>query len=45
LTCVAQAIGPGNEQATLLGETKRLYEAKGNVAAAARLPAPSPAPS
>jgi class 3 adenylate cyclase/tetratricopeptide (TPR) repeat protein len=45
LTCVAQAIGPGKEQAALLGEARRLYEAKGNVAAAARLPAESPARS
>jgi predicted ATPase len=45
LACVAHATGPGDEQASLLGDAKRLYEAKGNDAAVARLPAPSPAPS
>ena len=45
LVCMAQVIGPGQEQSSLLAEARRLYEAKGNVAAAARLPAPSPAPS
>ena len=45
LTCLAHAIGFGEEQASLLAEARRLYEAKGNVAAVARLPAPSAAPS
>jgi hypothetical protein len=45
LTCVALTTGPGDEQALLLAEAKGLYEAKGNMAAVARLPTPSPAPS
>jgi hypothetical protein len=45
LVCLAHAVGFGEEQTSLLGEAKGLYEAKGNVAAVARLPAPSPAPS
>jgi ATP/maltotriose-dependent transcriptional regulator MalT len=45
LICLAQAVGFGDEQASLLGEARDLYGAKGNVAAVARLPAPSPAPS
>ena len=45
LTCVAHVTGPSAEQAALLAEARSLYEAKGNVAAAARLPTSSPAPS
>jgi class 3 adenylate cyclase/tetratricopeptide (TPR) repeat protein len=45
LTCLAHVTGPGAEQAALLAEARSLYEAKGNVAAAARLPTSSPAPS
>ena len=45
LICLAHTVGFGEEQASLLAEAKRLYEAKGNLAAVARLPAPSPAPS
>lgn len=43
--CLAQVIGPSNEQTSLLAEARRLCDAKGNIAAAARLPARSPAPS
>ncbi|HEY7149275.1 MAG TPA: AAA family ATPase [Gaiellaceae bacterium] len=45
LLCLADAIGPGAEQSSLLVEARAVYESKGNVAAAARLPAESPAPS
>jgi class 3 adenylate cyclase/tetratricopeptide (TPR) repeat protein len=45
LACLAHLSAPGTEQAALLAEARVLYEAKGNVAAAARLPTPSPAPS
>jgi class 3 adenylate cyclase/tetratricopeptide (TPR) repeat protein len=45
LVCLAQVIGPGDEQSGLLADAKRIYEAKGNVAAAASLPTRSPAPS
>jgi tetratricopeptide (TPR) repeat protein len=45
LTCVAHVKGPGAEQAALLAEARSLYAAKGNAAAAARLPASSPTPS
>jgi ATP/maltotriose-dependent transcriptional regulator MalT len=43
--CLADVIGAGDEHASLYAEARRVYEAKGNVAAAARLPAQSPAPS
>jgi ATP/maltotriose-dependent transcriptional regulator MalT len=45
LLCLAQLISPGDEHSALLAEAKGVYESKGNVAAAARLPAQSPAPS
>ncbi len=45
LACVAQVIGPGDEQSSLLAEARELYERKGNVAAAARLLAQSPTAS
>ena len=45
LTCLAHVTGPGAEQAGLLAEARTLYEAKGNHAAAARLPASSAAQS
>jgi ATP/maltotriose-dependent transcriptional regulator MalT len=45
LRSLAEVLGPGDEQSSLLAEARRIYERKGNVAAAARLPAPSPAPS
>jgi ATP/maltotriose-dependent transcriptional regulator MalT len=45
LACLAHVTGPGAEQAALLAEARSLYEAKGNNAAAARLPTSSPTPS
>jgi class 3 adenylate cyclase/tetratricopeptide (TPR) repeat protein len=45
LTCLAQVIGPGDEQSSLIAEAREAWERKGNVAAVARLPAPSHAPS
>jgi hypothetical protein len=45
LTCLAQVIGPGDEQSSLFAEAREVWERKGNVSAVARLPAPSPAPS
>jgi class 3 adenylate cyclase/tetratricopeptide (TPR) repeat protein len=45
LTCLAEVLRLGDERSSLLSEAKRIYEAKGNVAAAARLLAQSPAPS
>jgi len=45
LVCVALVIDRGEEQSSLLAEARELYERKGNVAALARLPAPSPTPS
>jgi class 3 adenylate cyclase/tetratricopeptide (TPR) repeat protein len=45
LTCLAHVTGPGAEQAGLLAEARSLYEAKGNYAAVARLPASSAAQS
>jgi hypothetical protein len=37
--------GPGDEQAALLSEARAVYEAKGNLAAAASLPTRTVAPS
>ena len=45
LSALARVLAPGDEQASLLAAARELYERKGNVAAAARLPAPSSAPS
>jgi tetratricopeptide (TPR) repeat protein len=45
LVCLAEVTGRGDERASLLAAARRVYEAKGNMAAAARLPAQSPAPS
>ena len=44
LRSLAEVLGPGGEQASLLAEARGVYERKGNVAAAARLPTPSSAP-
>jgi len=38
LLSVAEVVGPGNETSRLLGDARRLYEEKGNLAALARLP-------
>jgi len=38
LTCLAQVIGPGDEQSSLIAEARDVWERKGNVAAMARLP-------
>jgi class 3 adenylate cyclase/tetratricopeptide (TPR) repeat protein len=45
LLCLADLLGPGEEQSARVAEARSIYEAKGNVAAVARLPAQSPAPS
>jgi ATP/maltotriose-dependent transcriptional regulator MalT len=45
LLCLAEVAGPGDEQAALLSEARAVYEAKGNLAAAASLPTESAAPS
>jgi class 3 adenylate cyclase/tetratricopeptide (TPR) repeat protein len=45
LSALGQVLGSGDEQESLLAEARELYERKGNVAAAARLAAPSSAPS
>jgi class 3 adenylate cyclase/tetratricopeptide (TPR) repeat protein len=45
LNALAQVLGRGDEQASLIAEARNLYVQKGNVAAAARLTAPSPAQS
>ena len=44
-TCLAQVIGPGDEQSSLIAEARGVWEQKGNVAAVARLPAGSPHPA
>jgi class 3 adenylate cyclase/tetratricopeptide (TPR) repeat protein len=38
LTCLAQVIGPGDEQSSLFAGAREAWERKGNVAAVARLP-------
>jgi hypothetical protein len=38
LTCLAQVVGPGDEQTSLLAGAREAWERKGNVAAVARLP-------
>jgi ATP/maltotriose-dependent transcriptional regulator MalT len=45
LTCLAQVLGPGDEQSSLIGEAREAWERKGNVAAVARLPVGSPHPA
>ncbi|MEP6909913.1 MAG: AAA family ATPase, partial [Actinomycetota bacterium] len=41
LIALAEVVGPGEEASVLLDDARTLYERKGNVAAAAKLPAPS----
>ena len=38
LTCLAQVVGPGDEQTSLLAGAREAWKRKGNVAAVARLP-------
>jgi len=45
LSSLAEVLGPADEQSSLLAQAREIYERKGNVAAVARLPAPSAAPS
>ena len=45
LTCLAQALGPGDEQSSLFAEARETWERKGNVAAVARLPIGSAHPA
>jgi tetratricopeptide (TPR) repeat protein len=45
LACAGLVVPSGEERSAFMSEARRVYEAKGNVAAAARLPARSPAPS
>jgi hypothetical protein len=45
LTCLADVIGPGDEQSSLVAEAREAWERKGNVAALARLPVVSAHPA
>jgi hypothetical protein len=38
LTCLAEVIGPGDEQSSLFAGARDAWERKGNMAAVARLP-------
>jgi hypothetical protein len=44
-TCLAQVLGPGDEQSSLFAEARAVWEQKGNVAAVARLPIGSAHPA
>jgi len=44
-TCLAQVIGPGDEQSSLFVEAREVWEQKGNVAALARPPVGSAHPA
>jgi len=44
-TCLAQVIGPGDEQSSLFAEAREVWEQKGNVAALARPPVGSAHPA